>query len=183
MSNAALLIPLATVDPPANPNGVQFYCKDVSGTKQIFSRASDGTIAQLTGGSPGGFSVLIDTLTMVGGTDYPDHALAGDTGQPVMVLIVTQSGTGNSTISGIANGTEGRILMIIGEGNPNGYNATMIAESSLSTANNRFVSNPDTDDQAEVAYHVNAAGISTRKGGGCIFIYHSNRWHLVTGTR
>jgi len=182
MSNAALLIPVATVDPPASPDGVQFYCKDVSGTKQLFSRASDGTISQLTG-SPGGFSVLIDTLTMAGGSDYPNHALAGDTGQPVMVLIVTQSGTGNSTLSGVANGVEGRILMIIGEGNPNGYSATMLAESGLSTDINRFVSNPDTDDQAEVSYHINAAGASTRKGGGCIFIYRSSRWHLVVGTR
>jgi hypothetical protein len=178
----SLLIPVVASDPPASPDGVQLYCKVVLGVKQMFTRASDGTISQL-GGSTGGFSVLIDTLTMVGGTDYPNHALAGDAGQPVMILIVTQSGTGNSTISGVAGGTEGRILMILGEGNPNGYSATMTSNDNQSSAANQFFGPTDVDDQAEVSYHVRDNAVGTRKGGGCIFVYRSSRWHLVVGDK
>lgn len=48
MSASKITIPEASVDPVASATGVQLYVKDVSGIKQAFLRASDGTISQVT---------------------------------------------------------------------------------------------------------------------------------------
>lgn len=48
MPSSKLSIPVVTVDPVADADSVQVYCKDVGGVKQFFVRASDGTISQLS---------------------------------------------------------------------------------------------------------------------------------------
>jgi hypothetical protein len=53
------LLPPSATDPAANAGGVQFYVKDVAGVKQLFARASDGTITQLTPLSLGGSQCLV----------------------------------------------------------------------------------------------------------------------------
>jgi hypothetical protein len=61
MSASKLTIPEATVDPVASATGVQLYAKDVTGVKQLFTRASDGTISQISGG--GGSMSIGGTIT------------------------------------------------------------------------------------------------------------------------
>jgi hypothetical protein len=43
----------STTDPVANATGVRLYVKDVAGVKQLFTRASDGTISQVGSGGGG----------------------------------------------------------------------------------------------------------------------------------
>lgn len=116
MSSSKLTIPVATVDPDPDPNGVQLYAKDVAGVKQIFMRASDGTITQLGGGGGGGgdFEETIRVATAFGGNFATVHSWTppGYVASTQVVVIESQDG-GTQGIGGLTGGVDGRVVTIM----------------------------------------------------------------------
>ena len=105
MSSSKLTIPEATVDPAADANGVQLYSKDVSGTKQFFARASDGTITQLSPVASADPTIV--TPAALTGT-VNNYAPAGIANRTILRI----DSTVPATITGIA-AIAGAILTII----------------------------------------------------------------------
>lgn len=123
MSSNKLTIPVATVDPVADAGGLQLYCKDVTGVKQLFSRASDGTIVQLTPGVPGppgpaGGAVIFDDS--VPATDVNIRSNRASNQSPVdnTKAQITNLGSQDHVIDGAATGATG-IGSTIGGGDDN----------------------------------------------------------------